>query len=138
MQLRIRYKETDSTGRIFFTRYLEFFDDATTEYFRERKITFDGLGTMMLDNDVKDEVLVVGDCYCRFLSETFFDDVLEVVPEIEQLGEKKIVFHITCYNKTRGNICAEGSMSYICFDKINKSSAFIPHDMKARLESLKD
>ena len=40
LEHRVRYRDTDSTGRIFFSRYLEFFDDATIEFFRSVGLVF--------------------------------------------------------------------------------------------------
>jgi len=126
---------TDCTGRIFFPKYFEFFDDATLEFFREKGIIFDFLGRIILDEEMVKETLVVGECSCRFLSETLFDDILEVKPEIKTLTEKKIIFRITCYNKTQGKICADGNITFICVNAQIKKSAKIPHEMVARLNT---
>jgi len=133
MEVRIRYGSTDCTGRIFFPKYLEFFDDATLEFFRERDIGFDYLGRVLLNNKRIEEILVVGECQCRFLSETFFDDLLEVKPEIKEVTEKKIIFCVTCYNRTQGKICAEGNITFICVNPQIKKSVRIPHEIIKRL-----
>ena len=135
MKIRIRYRDTDSTGRIFFASYLEFFDDAISEFFRDRGITFDTLGSVNFDNEKKDEIFVVGDCYCRFFHETFYDDILELVLEIKEMREKKVEFEGTFYNKTRSNTCAKGNMSLICLDTDTNESTPIPQDLAVRLKS---
>ncbi len=136
MEARIRYGSTDSTGRIFFPNYFEFFDDATLEFFREKGIFFDSLGHIILNNEMAEEILVVGECGCRFLGETFFDDILEVKPEIKELTEKKIIFRITCYNRTQGKICADGNITFICINAQIKKSVKIPHEIMTRLNTL--
>jgi len=133
MEVRIRYGSTDCTGRIFFPKYLEFFDDATLEFFRERGIGSDYLGHILLNNKRIEEILVVGECQCRFLSETFFDDLLEVKPEIKEVTEKKIIFRVTCYNRTQGKICAEGNITFIFVNPQIKKSVKIPHEIIKRL-----
>jgi len=135
MEVRIRYGSTDCTGRIFFPKYFEFFDDATLEFFRERGIGFDSLGRILLNNKMIEEILVVGECQCRFLSETFFDDLIEVKPEIKELTEKKIMFRVTCYNKTQGMTCAEGNITFICINAQIKKSVKIPHEIVKRLNT---
>ena len=135
MEVRVRYRDTDSTGRIFFSRYLEFFDDAISEFFREKGVIFSTSGSVTLDNHAKDEIFVVGDCYCRFLHESFYDDILEATLEIEEFREKKVKFLGTFHNKTRGNICARGNMSLICLQADTHETTPIPADILARLRA---
>lgn len=133
MQIKIRYRDTDSTGRIFFTRYLEFFDDAAIEFFRERGITFDAKGSFFLDGQMRNETLIVGECYCRFLAETFYDDLLEIITKVRELSEKKVVLEFVCHNRTRKAICSQGYMTFICFDTKTKKSTRIPQEVRAKL-----
>ena len=83
-----------------------------------------------------EETLVVGECDCRFLNETFFDDILEVKPEIKELTEKKIIFRVTCYNRTQGKFCADGNITFICVHAQIKKSVKIPHEIATRLKAL--
>jgi YbgC/YbaW family acyl-CoA thioester hydrolase len=136
MEVRIRFGGTDCTGRIFFPKYFELFDDATFEFFREKGIFFDSLGHILLNDEITEEILVIGECGCRFLSPTFFDDILEVKPEIKELTGKKIIFNVTCYNKTQGKICAEGNITFIYFNAQIKKTAKIPDEIAKRLNRL--
>lgn len=135
MEIRIRYGSTDATGRIFFPKYLEFFDDAILEFFRSKGIFFDGLGHIRIGDYTAAEAFVVGECHCRFTDEALFDDVLEFRPEIKELGEKKISFQVTCYNKTKGRTCAEGGMTFICVNPEEKKAAEIPERILTNLIS---
>jgi acyl-CoA thioester hydrolase len=135
VETRIRYGSTDATGRIFFPKYFEFFDDAILEFFRNKGICFDYLGHVHINDGAATEALVVGECYCRFTNEVFFDDVLEVRPEIEQVGEKKITFRVTCYNKTQGKTCAEGGLTFVCVNTEEKKATKIPKRMLTNLIS---
>jgi acyl-CoA thioesterase FadM len=105
------------------------------EFFREKGIMSDSLGHIIVNNEMAEEILVVGECGCRFLSETFFDDILEVKPEIKELTEKRIIFRITCYNRTQGKICADGNITFICIDAQIKKSVRLPHDIAAKLNT---
>ncbi|RLG20988.1 hypothetical protein DRN74_03965 [Candidatus Micrarchaeota archaeon] len=138
MEVRVRYRDTDSTGRIFFSRYLEFFDDAVIEFFRGKGIIFDGAGHLFLDGQQKEATFVVGECQCRFLDETFFDDLLEVITELKELSERKVILGFTCYNKTKGRICVQGSMILVCFDPVSRRSARVPDEVRERLLRGKD
>ncbi len=135
MEVRIRYSNTDCTGRIFFPKYFEYFDDATIEFFREKGIVFDSFGKFILDNKIADELLAVGECSCRFLSEAFFDDIVEIKLEIKELSEKKIIFHVVCFNKTEKNICAEGYIIFICISQKTKKTTKIPYEILKRLNN---
>lgn len=125
MEVRIRYGSTDCTGRIFFPKYFEFFDDATLEFFRERGIGSDSLGRILLNNKTIEEILVVGECQCRFLSETFFDDILDVKLEIERLTEKKLCFVLLAIIKLKGKFVQRGILpSFVLTHKLKNRQKF--------------
>ncbi len=137
LEHRVRYRDTDSTGRIFFSRYLEFFDDATIEFFRSIGVIFSPEGEMYVDGDKKSETFVVGSCESRFLGESFFDDVLEVKVSIGELGEKKLKLCFECVNVTKGYTCAKGSMTFVCFNPLERKSARIPDPLMKKLMDIK-
>ncbi len=137
LEHRVRYRDTDSTGRIFFSRYLEFFDDATIEFFRSIGVIFGPEGKMYVDGKEKSETFVVGSCESRFLGESFFDDVLEVKASVGELGEKKLKLCFECVNTTRGYTCAVGSMTFVCFNPSERKSARIPDSLMEKLSSLR-
>jgi YbgC/YbaW family acyl-CoA thioester hydrolase len=136
MEVRVRFRDTDSTGRIFFSKYLEFFDDSIIEFFRERNVTVDLLGHVIFDNKKSKGVFVIGECYCRFLSETSFDDLLEVSTEVREIKKrsKKIVFHTICYNKTKAMVSAEGNITFIYINPKTKRAIPIPQKTIMKLQ----
>jgi acyl-CoA thioester hydrolase len=133
MDVRIRYRDTDCTGRIFFSRYFEYFDDAVVEFLREKGVASTSLGGFVLEDSRKGEAPVIGDAHCRFMEETFFDDMLEVRTQVDTVGEKKIVFRFTCYNKTRERVCAQGYMTLIYIDLETRTSAPLPESLLQKL-----
>ena len=134
-EIKIRFRDTDSTGRIFFSRYLEFFGDTTIEFFRERGIIFDPAGCLLLNGLKRDEIFVVAECHCTFLEETLFDDVVEISPELKEVGEKKMVLQFTCSNKSKGSMSAKGYMTFVCYNTKTCKSVRIPEEVRLRLDS---
>lgn len=137
IEVRIRFRDTDCTGRIFFSKYFEYFDDAVLEFFREKGVNCTSFGEFIIDDTLnnKEKGLVIGDSYCRFLDVVLFDDILDVTTEIETLSEKKIVFKFSCYNKTRGNVCAQGHMTLIYINLKTKKSTPLPQGFLSKLGS---
>jgi YbgC/YbaW family acyl-CoA thioester hydrolase len=133
VEFRIRLRHTDCTSRIFFSRYLEFFDDSILEFFRGKGVVLTTTGHTILDSMTRDETFVVGGCSCRFINETFYDDLLEVNPKIEEFLEKTLVFQTTFYNKTRGNVAASGTMTFVYINASTKKAIPIPQDLLVRL-----
>jgi acyl-CoA thioesterase FadM len=107
------------------------------DFFKERGIIFTPLGECVIDNTIeKEKGFVIGDCSCRFLEPVFFDDILEIITAIDTLTDRKIIFSFTCYNKTRGNLCAQGHMTLIYVDLKMKKSTSMPQKILSRLRDL--
>ena len=105
--MRVRYRECDAQGHVFFAEYPAYLDVAITELWRERA----GGWQAMVDGG---HDLVVGEVTCRYLGSAQFDDLIDVVLEVEQIGETSMT---TAWRVERDDeVLVTGSVRHVCID----------------------
>lgn len=103
-RLRVRYNECDAQGHVFNANYFVYFDVVLTELWREALGSYDALTADGLD-------LVVAETGARFRVPARFDDELEIMLEIERLGNTSMVSTIGIVRG--GDMLAEGRIVHI-------------------------
>ena len=94
-ELRVRYGECDPQGIVFNANYLLYFDVAFTELWREAV----GPWQEMVERGVD---AVVAEANLRFRSPARYDDVLQLLLQVEELGRTSIT--------TRMDVCRDGEV----------------------------
>jgi acyl-CoA thioester hydrolase len=103
-RLRVRYNECDAQGHVFNANYFVYFDVVLTELWREALGSYDALTADGLD-------LVVAETGARFRVPARFDDELEIMLEIERLGNTSMVSTIGIARG--GDMLADGRIVHI-------------------------
>ena len=115
--LRVRYRECDAQGHVFFAEYPAFLDVAITELWRERA----GGWQQMVDGG---HDLVVGELQCRYLGSAQFDDLIDVVLEVERVGETSLT---TAWRVERGSdVLVTGTVRHVCIDPATHAKKPLP------------
>jgi acyl-CoA thioester hydrolase len=102
--LRVRYNECDAQGHVFNANYLVYFDVTLTELWREALGSYEALTADGLD-------LVVAETGVRFRAPARFDDELEIMLEVERLGNTSMVSAIKIARD--GDTLADGRIVHI-------------------------
>lgn len=97
MESRVRWYDTDESGRINFASMFEHFQDAEREYLREKGLAFE-------------EIFKFGDhpCVhteCDFMQPLHFDDVIKIQVSSE-VGKKSITYNFKVFKNE--DLVAEG------------------------------
>ena len=91
-QIKVYYEDTDSTGRVYHSNYLNYLERARTEYFYKlgfnHKILFDKY----------DIYFVVKNINIEFKSPAFFEDILNIETSVLNHSKYKIIFKQLVYN----------------------------------------
>ena len=91
-QIKVYYEDTDATGRVYHSNYLNFLERARTEYFYNlgfnHKILFDKY----------DMYFVVKNINIEFKSPAFFEDILNIETSVLNHSKYKIIFKQLVYN----------------------------------------
>ncbi|KPV63370.1 MAG: acyl-CoA thioesterase YbgC [Candidatus Bathyarchaeota archaeon BA1] len=132
-EFRVRFGDTDCTGRVYFPVYVRWIDDAITELLRGRGVSYDASGGLIIDDVKLDEIFVLGEYRCRIKKPSRLDDVIVVDIKMKEVRNKVVVFKGNLFNRITGDELASGQITYICVDKSGKSTE-IP---KRLLEVLK-
>ena len=123
--LRVRFAECDPQGIVFNARYLEYFDVAMTELWRE---AFGGYDAIMDEHGVD---IVVAEAGIRFRSALRFDDVFELRVTIKRLGTTAMTTAIAV--ERDGEPVAEGELRHVFVRSGSTDKTEIPERIRAAL-----
>ncbi len=124
-RLRVRYAECDPQGIVFNSRYLEYFDIALTELWREALGSYEevmaGLGMDQL----------VAEASLRYRLPLRFDDEFELRATLTRIGNTSTV---TAIEVRRGaDLACEGELRHVFVQRGTAEKAAIPKDVRAAL-----
>ena len=123
-RLRVRYGECDPQGVVFFANYPAFVDVAMTELWRDRIGPYAEMVAAGAD-------MVVAALELRYLGSAVFDDELDIVVELERMGDTSATF---AWRVERGeDVLVTGTIRQVCIDPATKSKRSIPDDVRAAL-----
>lgn len=124
---RVRYAECDPQGVVFNSRYLEYFDIALTELWREAIGPYE---TVMEELGID---LLVAEATVRYHSPLRFDEVFEIRAALSRLGTTSTT---TAIELVRGDeIVAVGELRHVFVTRGGASKTEIPDRARAALAS---
>ncbi|MBU0683096.1 MAG: thioesterase family protein [Candidatus Omnitrophota bacterium] len=100
IELRVRYKETDQMGVVYYSNYLVWFEIARTEFFRANGIVYKNI------EDDQNIYLPVVESYCRYKAPLRYDDLVTVVVRLTNLSGTRMAFDYEVFGN--GKLCAMG------------------------------
>lgn len=123
--LRVRYAECDPQNVVFNSRYLEYFDVALTELWRE---AFGNYDEVMEERGVD---LVVAEATIRYRAPLRFDDEFELVATVQRLGTTSTTIGIAVVRD--GDVVAEGELRHVFVARGTGEKKEIPERMREAL-----
>lgn len=125
-RMRVRYAECDPQGIVFNSRYLEYFDVALTEWWREALGPYD---EVMAAHGVD---LVVAEATIRYQASLRFDDEFEISAAPARMGTTSLLTAITI-DRSDGERCADGEIRHVFVDPKAGGKAPIPDAFREAL-----
>lgn len=121
--MRVRYAECDPQGIVFNSRYLEYFDVAMTEIWREALGPYE---QVTADAGVE---LVVAEARVRYRDSLRFDDVFELRATVQRIGTTSM---LTAIEVVRGGtVVAEGELRHVFLEREGGRPTPIPEPIRA-------
>jgi len=120
---RVRFVDTDASGRIHFTAMLRYFEAAEQEFLRSL-----GFGHHEHDEDVAFPRVRVD---CEYRSAVLFDDELEIAVSVKRLGTSSYTLGFLATNN--GVAAAEGGMVVVCTSRRKGRARPMPEPFRAAL-----
>ena len=104
---RVRYKDTDQMGVVYYGNYFTFFEIGRVEYMRERGIAY----KQMERED--DSHIVVTEASCRYLRPARYDDMLRIRTRVSESRRRGIRFVYEIVRHEDGELLATGETAHI-------------------------
>lgn len=106
---RVRYKDTDQMGMVYYGNYFTFFEIGRVEYMRERGVAY----KQMERED--DSFIVVAEATCRYLRPARYDDLLRIRTRVSESRRRSIRFAYEILRDEDGEMLATGeTLHLIC------------------------
>jgi acyl-CoA thioester hydrolase len=123
---RVRFGDTDASGRIFYVSLFHHFDTAETEFMRSI-----GAGY----REIQDEHVSFPRVHveCDYTSALRFDDVMKIAVAVERIGGASFTlgFDVT----VEGRHAARGKMTIVAMSREAQKPVALPERVRGALES---
>jgi acyl-CoA thioester hydrolase len=127
-EIRVRYAETDQMGIVHNSNYLVWFEVGRSEFCRARGFSYKEM------EEKENALMVVAECYCRYKSPAFYEDVLTVRTRVEEIRSRSLRFMYEIYRASGETLIAEGETLHLVTDG-NKKVRSLPAIYKQMLLS---
>ena len=127
-KFNVYYEDTDASGRVYHANYLKFLERSRTDLIYQTNYTHEELLKKF------DLIFVVKECSISFKKPAFFEDLIKVTSEIDQLSRVKIKFNQKIYRESDLLVQA-----YVLVIPVNSSGKIskLPNELYFFLEKLK-
>ena len=121
--VRVYYEDTDVAGIVYHANYLRFFERGRTEWLRELGID----QTVLIEQGL---AFAVTKMNIDYLKPARFNDLLEVVTEIQSSKRASLVFKQTIRDKQRPNlIYSKAEVKAACIDMKSLKPKALPKQL---------
>ncbi len=124
-QCRLRFADTDASGRIHNSAIFRYFEAAESEFLRAARMPYSHLETL----GVKYPRVRVE---AEFLGPLVGDDLLDIAVHVERLGARS--FTLAFLVEVSGNLRARGKIVICCMDPVSERSCPIPDSLAEILQ----
>lgn len=124
--IRVYYENTDAGGVVYHAEYLKFFERARSEWLRHLGFAHPEL---MANHGV---VFVVRQMQIKYRQPARFDEALEVVTTLDELGRSKIVFNQRLQRDEE--ILTEATVEVVCVNSESFRPAPMPAVISAQMQ----
>ncbi len=119
---RIRFIDTDASGRIHYTAIFRYFESAEIEFMRS-------LGIVYLKHDFTFPRVHVE---CDFKLALLYDDLIDIEVCLTKLGRSSVRFEFRTMKE--GQLAATGVIVVACMSRKTQRAIVIPEDVREKLK----
>jgi len=119
-KIRVRYKDADRMGYVYYGNYATYFEEARTEMLRALGYTYKGWEDSGL-------ILPVREMHIRYHNPAYYDDLLTVRTILKDLPAARISFHHEVYNQNDELIC-KGNLDLVFINRETGRPTRAPQD----------
>lgn len=122
-RVRVRYCETDRMAVAHHGSYVAWFEEARTEWMRQRGRTY-----RQIEDD--GDLLQVVDFQCRYHKPVDYDEVVAIRVRVEESGRAAVTLAYEARRESDGEVCATGSTRLACVGRDGRLRR-LPAELKA-------
>ena len=100
-EVRVIYADTDAMGVVYHTNYLRWFEIGRTELMHEIEFPSSVLEKVPL-------LMPIAHVYCEYKKPAFYDDIVEIVTRVEEIGYASMIVACDIFRKSTGELIATG------------------------------
>ena len=113
-EVHVRYAETDAQGIVHNANYFVWFEVGRSELCRSKGFSYKQI------EEEEDALMVVAECYCRYKSPAFYEDVLTIRTKVGEVRSRSIAFVYEVYRESDDTLIAEGETLHVVTDRQQK------------------
>ncbi len=125
MEIKVYYKDTDCGGVVYYANYLDYFEQARTEWMEER-------GVSIKELKCKGIQFIVKRAEVDYKSPAQYGEILQIITNIDKPAGVRINFSHEIKEKESGRLIVTGSTQLVCIDEELKPCR-IPEDVSKKL-----
>ncbi len=127
MEKRIYYHDTDAGGVVYYGRYLDYLEEARTEFLEER-------GLSVAEFHKKGNLYAVRKCSLTYRSPARYGETLICTASLKKLTAAQLIFDQTITEKGTERVVVEAEVTLVCLDLDFKPFP-LPDDLRAKLST---
>lgn len=125
MNVKVYYHHTDCGGVVYYANYLNFLEEARTEFFAEKGLFLKNLA------DDRNVLFVVSKQEVDYKFHAYYADILKIETKLTNIGKVRLEFEHRIKNQD-GKLICQGKVTSVCVGKDFKPQA-IPDDIRNKL-----
>lgn len=125
MDIRIYYHDTDAGGVVYYGNYLQYLEEARTEFLEKKGMSV----AMFLERGL---MYAVRKCNVTYKSPARYGDTIVCDAKLLKVTAAQLIFEQKIHHKQTGQLMVEAEVILACLSKDFKPTQ-IPEDLKERL-----
>jgi acyl-CoA thioester hydrolase len=109
----VRYSETDQMGRVYYSRYLEWFELGRAEHLKSAGFPYSEMEKQGL-------YLVVADTYIKYIKPAKYEGTIIVKTIIKEVNKASVVFEYEVINEKTKELLSTGNSKLVAVTKDGK------------------
>ena len=125
MEKRIYFHDTDAGGVVYYGNYLEYLEEARTEFLETK-------GLSVADFYARGLLYAVSQCNVKYKSPARYGETLICKATLKETTAVKLIFDQTIHEKKTNRLVVEAEVTLVCLSKDFKPTA-LPEDLKKQI-----
>ncbi|MBI5086435.1 MAG: acyl-CoA thioesterase [Acidobacteria bacterium] len=123
---RIRFVDTDASGRIHYSSLFRHFEAAEDEFFRS-------IGFAYAEREAADLTYPRVHVEADYLSALRYDDPVYVTVAVAKIGARSYTLELNLYLEETSDVAASGLITVVCMSRRSQKAHPLPADLRAAL-----